>query len=250
MLLGFNLSDLFMFPMEDGEARKHFLIGCLIYLAGFFIPILPWLVTAGYSAIIIRQVLNGQKPHLVPWDNWEILLKDGARLFGIGLVYSLPLLILMILFFAIFFAFPFFSLSLHDGNNQGLGMLSILFILFTMGAFILIFPLSLAIGLVVPVAEVHAIAKDDFMAGFRVKEWWPIFKENWVGFVVVLAIMYALIMVMSFVMQILLMTFILICVLPIFMAAISMYYSVIQFAMFAQAYKDGQNKLNSDTVPT
>ena len=74
--------------------------------------------------------------------------------------------------------------------------------------------------------------------------------KNWVGFVVVLAIMYALIMVMSFVMQILLMTFILICVLPIFMAAISMYYSVIQFAMFAQAYKDGQNKLNLDTVPT
>src|SRR5262245_17443241 len=121
MLFGYNLNDLVVFPLEDSEARKRFLVGCLIYLAGFFIPILPWLITSGYNAIIIRQVLNGEKPHLVPWDNWEELLKDGARLFGIGLVYSIPLLILLINLFLMFFAFPLFAISIQDSNNQGLG---------------------------------------------------------------------------------------------------------------------------------
>ena len=59
MLFGFNLNDLFIFPIRDQEARKHFLVGCLLYLAGFIIPIVPWLIVAGYNAILIRQVLNG-----------------------------------------------------------------------------------------------------------------------------------------------------------------------------------------------
>ena len=244
MLFGFSLNDLMVFPIEDSEARKHFLVGCLIYLAGFFIPILPWLITSGYSAIIIRQVLNGEKPHLIPWDNWEGLLKDGARLFGIGLVYSLPLLILIITLFLMFFAFPLFSISIQESNDQGLGVLSVIFVLLSTGLSILIFPLSIAIGLIVPVAEIHAVAKDDFTAGFRVSEWWPIFKKNWGGFVVALAIGYAIFLVMSFAMQILFFTIILICIFPLFMAAISMYYGVVQFAMFAQAYKKGNDKLN------
>ena len=250
MLFGFNLNDLVVFPLEDSEARKHFFVGCLIYLAGFFIPILPWLITSGYSVIIIRQVLNGEKPHLVPWDNWEVLFKDGARLFGIGLVYSIPFLILIFTLFMMFFAFPFFAISIRDSHDQGLGIVSIFYVLLSIGITILIFPLSLAMGLVIPVAEVHTIAKDDFTAGFRVKEWWPIFKKNWGGFVVAFAIGYALFIVMTFAMQILFFTVILICVFPIFIAAISMYYGVVQFAMFAQAYKDGKDKLSRESAVT
>lgn len=248
MLFGFDLNHLLLFPIKDNEARKYFLVGCLLYLAGFFIPILPWLVTYGYSALIVRQVLNGEQPHMVPWDNWEILLKDGARLLGIGLVYSLPLLLLMLIFFLVLFAFPFFSISLQDGNSQGPGVASILFILVTTGSFILVFPLSLAIGLIVPVAEVHAVAKDDFMAGLNVREWWPIFKQNWGGFVVAMAILYGVSMVMTFAMQFLMITIILICVLPLFMAIYLMYYIVIQFALFASAYKEGEEKMKLEVA--
>jgi hypothetical protein len=51
---------------------------------------------------------------------------------------------------------------------------------------------------------------------------------------------------MTFAMQILFFTIILICVFPIFVSAISMYYGVVQFAMFAQAYKDGKDKLSME----
>lgn len=248
MLFGFNLNDLFIFPFQDQEARKHFLIGCLIYLAGFFIPIIPWLIVAGYNTILIRQVLNGEKPHLVKWENWEALLKDGARLIGVRLIYSSPLLILLAAIFVLSFVFPFFSVLIQNSDNQSMGAMYLVWVLLLMGTSLVIMPLSLAIGLIVPAAEIHMIAKDDFSAGFQVKEWWLIFKKNWGGFVVALAIVYAVAMVMSFAMQILFITFVLICLLPLFIAVISVYSAVIQYVAYAKAYKDGQDKLSLDAI--
>ena len=248
MLFGFNLNDLFIFPFQDQEARKHFLIGCLIYLAGFFIPIIPWLIVAGYNTILIRQVLNGEKPHLVKWENWEALLKDGARLIGVRLIYSSPLLILLAAIFVLSFVFPFFSVLIQNSDNQSMGAMYLVWVLLLMGTSLVIMPLSLAIGLIVPAAEIHMIAKDDFSAGFQVKEWWLIFKNNWGGFVVALAIVYAVAMVMSFAMQILFITFVLICLLPLFIAVISVYSAVIQYVAYAKAYKDGQDKLSLDAI--
>jgi hypothetical protein len=250
MLFGFDLNQLFVFPFQDSEARKHFLIGCLIYLAGFFIPILPWIVVVGYCAILMRQVLNGEKPHLVPWGNWETLLKDGAKLFGIRLIYGSPLLILMIPFFLMFLAFPFFPILAQNSNSQDIGMATFILMLINMGAFLIIMPLSLVIGLIAPAAELHVVAKDDFAAGFQVKEWWPIFKKNWGGFVVALAIMYGIVMVMSIVMQVMFFTIVLACLFPLFLPVVSMYSAVVQYVAFAQAYKDGRDKLDIAVVPT
>ena len=126
-------------------------------------------------------------------------------------------------------------------------MYFIVILLFT-GIFLLVMPLSIAVGLLVPAVEVHMIAKDDFSAGFQSKEWWLIFKKNWGGFVVALAILYGLLMVMSFAMQILFMTLVLICLLPFLMAVIAMYSAVIQYVAYAKAYKDGQYKLSMDAI--
>src|SRR5574339_251003 len=175
MLFGFDLHELFLFPIRDQEARKHFLIGCLVILAGFFIPIVPWLLVTGYNAILIRQVLQGEKPHMVPWQSCEALLKDGLRLYGILLIYSSPLLILLVPFFLMFFALPFLAVLLENGESSGGGWISFFSVLASSGAFLLVMPLSLVLGLIVPAAELHVVASDDFMAGFQGKEWWAIF---------------------------------------------------------------------------
>lgn len=246
MLSGLNLNHLLIFPVQDQEARKHFLIGCLVYLAGFIIPILPWILATGYIAILIRQVLNGEKPHLVPWENWEAMLKDGARLFGVRLIYASPLLILFFLFILASFALPLFAGLVQSDSNPNFGMVPLLFPLVLGGASLLIMPLSLAIGLIVPAAEIHVIAQDSFQAGFQVKEWWPIFKKNWGGFVIALAILYGISMVMSIAMQIMIFTIVLLCLFPLFLPVISMYSAVVQYAAFTQAYKDGRDKLAAD----
>ena len=246
MLFGFDLNHLFTFPFRDQEARKYFLIGCLLCLASFVIPILPWLVVSGYGAILIRQVLQEEKPHLVPWDNWEPLLKDGARLFGIRLIYASPLILLMLPIFLLSFVFPLFPAFAQNGNSHNLGTFFLVYILAMSGLFILIMPLSLAVGLIVPAAEIHVIARDDFSAGFQIREWWAIFKKNWGGFVVALAILYAVMMVMSFAMQIMMFTIVLMCLLPFFLPAVTMYYTIVQYVAFAQAYKEGEDKLALD----
>ena len=248
MLFGFNLNDLFIFPIRDQEARKHFLVGCLLYLAGFIIPIVPWLIVAGYNAILIRQVLNGEQPHLVKWKDWEALLKDGARVAGIRLIFMGPLLILFGGMMILFLVFPLSASLFENGDSQVFGTLYVILMMIFTASMVLVMPLSLAIGLLAPAAEIHMLAKDDFSAGFQFREWWPIFKQNWGGFVVALAILYGISMVTSFAMQILLMTFILICLLPFFLAAISMYSGVIQYVAYAKAYKDGQEKLALSTT--
>jgi hypothetical protein len=139
-----------------------------------------------------------------------------------------------------------FAIFIQNGDSQHWTTYFI-FILLITGISLLILPLSLAVGLVVPAAEVHVIAKDDFTAGLRVKEGWTIFKKNWGGFVVGLAIVYALMMVMSFAMQIMFMTLVLICLLPLFLPAISLYSMIVQYVAFAQAYRDGRDRASSDT---
>ena len=247
MLFGFDLNHLFLFPFQDRDARKHFLIGCLIYLAGFVIPILPWLVVTGYNATLIRQVLNGEKPHLVAWENWETLLKDGARLLGIRLVYSIPLFILMAPLFLMFFAMSLISVLAQTSDGQSVELAFFFLALVFIGGGLLMLPVSLIIALIVPAAETHAVANDDFSAGFRVQDWWPIFKKNWGGFVVALAILYALIMVMSVVRQFMFFTIVLMCLFPIVISVLSMYMGVVQYVTFAQAYKDGKDSLRRDT---
>ena len=250
MLYGFNLSDLLIFPFRDSESRKYFFLGCLIYLASFFVPILPWLIASGYSAALIRQVLNGEEPHLVPWDHWEVMLKDGARLVGIRLIYSSPLLLLFVPLILFSFAFALYPVFTHNGDSQSLGTAYLIFILVMTGLSILIMPLSLAIGLLVPAAEVHVIAKDDFSAGFQFREWWAIFKQNWGGFVVALGILYAVMMIVGMAMQFLFLTIVLICLLPLLMPALSMYLTVVQYVAFTQAYKDGRDRTSVEPAAT
>jgi hypothetical protein len=55
-------------------------------------------------------------------------------------------------------------------------------------------------------------------------------------------------MVMSFAMQIIFVTVVLICLLPLVMPAISMYSAVIQYVAYAKAYKDGRDKLAVDGI--
>jgi hypothetical protein len=44
MILGIDLNQIFTFPFKGAEARKHFFIGCLVSLAAFIIPVLPFFV--------------------------------------------------------------------------------------------------------------------------------------------------------------------------------------------------------------
>lgn len=236
----FNIEQVLFFPVRGSESRKNFLIGILIYFAGFIIPILPMILVTGYIARIMRQVFNGEEPHMPAWDDWESMLRDGAYIYGVRIIYMLPLFIL----FAPLFIGGMFLPFLMDSSNDPNGFIIFLpFLLFGM-MMLIIFPLSLALGIIVPAAEAHTISKTEFAAGFRVREWWPIFRANLGGFIIAYLIALIASIGLSLVVQVAMMTIILICILPLILPAITLYSTLVMYAAFAQAYSDGKSKIS------
>jgi hypothetical protein len=246
MLANFDLNHLLMFPLKEEEARKQFLIGALVYLASFIIPIIPMLCATGYMMRIMRQVLNGERPRMVEWDDWGGMLTDGARLFGVRLVFMLPVFLLLCPLMGLSIALPF----IMENAGQNADWIAIVFPLIFGVFFLLFIPLSLVIGVILPVAEVHVTDKGEFAAGFRFREWWGIFQANWSGFLLALAIAYAVNFALTLIVQLAMLTLVLICLLPFIIPAIAMYMSLVMYTAFAQAYKAGKEKLQTELVAT
>jgi hypothetical protein len=240
MLNNFNIEQILVFPFKETESRKNFLIGSLVYLASFIIPIVPLILVMGYAARIMRQVFNGETLSLPAWDDWESMLKDGLLLFGVRLVYMIPVFILMAPLFIASMSMPFLLESNHAASEQ---IVFIPFLIFGI-TMLLIFPLSLALGIILPAAESHVIQHGDFAAGFRFREWWAIFRSNLGGFIIAYLIAMVTAFVLTFIVQIAMITIVLICLLPLVMPAISLYITLVMYAAYAQAYKDGKDRLS------
>ncbi len=240
MLSGFNLNEIFMFPLKDQEARKHLLIGALVSIAAFVIPIVPYLVLFGYTVRLVKQVFNNEPLRMVPWDDWGEMFKDGAKMFGVRFIYSIPIMIFALPIMIASFAMPF----MMDKTDSPDAMFAVLMVIM-FGSFCLIFPLSILVAIFIPAAEMHMVDKDDFAAAFRVKEWLPIFRANLGGFVVAFVIYFVASMIMSLVMQMLMVTIILACLLPLLLPVMTIYLVLIMYVTIAQAYKDGKAKVEA-----
>jgi hypothetical protein len=236
MLLGLDLNHLLTFPFKDSQTRKNFAIGALLLFASTIVPILPYLPVLGYVMKIMRQVLAGQQPSMPEWDNWETLFKDGLKLFGVRFIYVLPLLLVMLPVFLLFLIAPILGASTE---NEALFVLPIFIFVLSM---MCLTPLFILAGLLIPAAEAHVVTQNEFSAGFRIREWWQIFRANIVGFLLAYLFIYVISMLITFAFQILIFTVILLCLLPIITPLLSMYIVLIQYSLIAGAYREGTLK--------
>lgn len=240
MFFGFDLKDLFMFPIRDAEARKHLLIGGLIALAAFFIPVIPYLILLGYAVQIARQIMRGESPHMIPFEDWGGMLKDGLKLFGIRMIYSIPIFIIAIPMMLAGIIVPFIAEGMNSGDVE---TFLAIFSVIMMAGVCLIIPLSLPLIVIIPAAEMYAVDKDEFSAAFRFKEWWSILRANLGGFIAAFGIYYVASMVLALAIQILAATIILSCLLIVLLPAMTIYLTLIMYATIAAAYRDGKTKL-------
>jgi len=240
MFFGYDLKEIFTFPFKDAEARQYLLIGGLISIAAFFIPILPYFVLFGYAAIIARQALNGEAPHMVPWEDWGGMFKDGAKLFGIRVIFALPIIILAMPLIIGSVAMPFMAQSLD--SNSADAFITI-FSVIMMGTMCIVIPISIPLVVIIPVAEMHNLDKNDFAAAFRFKEWWPILRANLGGFIAAFGIYYIASMVLVVVTQIIAATLIFACLMFIIIPAMTIYLTLIMYVTSAIAYRNGKDKL-------
>ncbi|MAT41555.1 MAG: hypothetical protein CL609_04370 [Anaerolineaceae bacterium] len=239
-----KLSQLLTYPFKAEDANKKILIGSLFVLAGFIIPIIPFFFVLGYATKISKRITSGDGKLTLPeWKDWDILFKDGARLFGIYLVYSLPAIIVFGVGFILYFG-SIIPVTINE--SSGLAVVSILFgmsaLFLSIGVGLL---LSLVESIFLPSAIMHAIQKESFAAGFQIKQWWTIFRNNLAGFVVAFIFMFGLTYLLYFAVVISIYTFILAIISPFLSAFLGFYLVLIIFPLMAQAYYEGNDHLET-----
>jgi hypothetical protein len=251
-----DLKELLGYPFKDVNWKNKFLIGSLVVLASFVIPFVPFLALYGYMMQIMRRIIiEGGEPFLPEWDDWGSLITDGLKLLGAISVFMLPIFLVMaagyILFLGMMVATGVFARAVDQGDDAAGAMVSLMPLaggLILMVLFVLVMLFALAVGIIMPVVMGHVAATNNFGAAFRWREWWPIFRANSSGFLMADVVIFALSFGLSSVLSLLYLTIIFCCLIPIIIAPITVYTSVIQSAIFAQAYREGVYKLNNSVV--
>jgi hypothetical protein len=85
-----NLAKAFQYPFEDKEWPTKVGLGALITI----VPILNFAIL-GYTLEIMRRVEKNDPQPLPGWDDLGKKLLDGLMLFLVGLVYALPVILLV-----------------------------------------------------------------------------------------------------------------------------------------------------------
>lgn len=250
-----GLQEMFAFPFHDPRWKNKLLIAGLLNLASLVIPIVPGLFFYGYCARIMRRItVQDGEPFLPEWDDWGQMLAEGWRLFAVGLVYSLPSLLLMLLGFALYVGLTWVPLVMAETAPSSPEW--IVAPLAAMGAGMVIFGLATIVSLItlaiLPAPLNHALVAREFRAAFRPREWWPIFRANLGGFLLSFAILMGVNFVLSFAAQILYMTIVLCCLVPFALVLAATYLVVVASALFAQAYRTGAQNLAAvqDPLPS
>jgi hypothetical protein len=241
-----NIGELLTFPFATAEARKNFLIGCLAMFAGYFIPLLPYIIVYGYVAKIVRKVAEGEAPSMPAWDDFNEMLTDGLRLYGVKLVFSLPVILILFAGMGTYIAGTMVAVFSEDPSIINVLLPILLLVLGTTMCLTII--LGMAISFAAYPAAIHAVVKRNFSAGFRFREWWPILRVNVGGFLLAILIAFAISFLYSIGVQILMFTIILLCLLPVLMTFIMFYIILVPELLAAQAYHDGQMKLSAETA--
>ncbi|MDR3573401.1 MAG: DUF4013 domain-containing protein [Anaerolineaceae bacterium] len=244
-----SLKTLLSFPFQGSKWQNKFLIGSLFTIGGFFIPIIPLLFVAGYGLQIMRQTIQGDQLELPEWNDWGKLALDGIRMMGIGFLFLLPGMLVMlggyVLYFTSSFAIPLMTAFNQDSSGPSAAFP--LFILLAMGIFFLSMLVGFLLyalgGIPLPAATAHFVAKDQFAAAFRVREWWPMLRANKLGYLIAFVVVFGLFGILYFGITIAYLSIILCVFIPLLAAPISFYLALISAALFGQTYRESQELL-------
>lgn len=244
-----SIRKVFTFPFTDPRWVNKLLIGVGILFSGFIIPVLPGLIAYGYIYQIMRQVIvHGEEPSLPEWRDWGKMLGDGFRLFGISLIYSLPVIVLYTAGIIVY-VLMIFGVTWMEGSSVESGVIPFA-MLIIMGFFFVVIMLvtafSLVLSFVLPMAWCQAVAKDSFKGGFEIADYWKVFKANKGGFFLGITIMYGLFGLLMMVYYVLYMSIVLWCLIPFILLIGGMLTGLYSLVLWASFYREGMNRLSKE----
>lgn len=162
----FDFVKPFAFTFEDPRWINKVLIGGLFYLLAFLIVGIFFIF--GYLARLARNVIAGVAHPLPEWDDLGEYFAEGLRLFGVVLLWMLPV-------FALVAVFIIPSIVASQMDNEALRNISGCM---TGAMWCLVFPLSLAVTIFLPAALLFTVVERRFGAAFEFGRIWAFIKAN------------------------------------------------------------------------
>lgn len=152
----------FGFVFQEMEWWKKVLIAAALLI----IPVIGWLIVAGWTIEITRRVIRRSAPYLPGWDNFGKYLVDGLLFMAISIIYSLPIILFNIVF-------QFAAIFLDNSGQMGEGgmdalTIAVIAVLVCIGCVFIIYNLVISFG--IPAAYANFAAKGRFGAAFNFRE--------------------------------------------------------------------------------
>jgi hypothetical protein len=246
------IQALFELPFRDRNWQQKFLIGAAIAFASFIVPIVPLLFVAGFAHAFMRQVILEEEPHLPDWSQAGSYLLGGLKIWLVGIVYGLPVILLILAGYAAFFVPTFSMVLIADYESTfppALILLQMIGWAAGMGLFGVAMLFSLVAGVFAPVSIAHMAAKDELAAAFRVRQWWPVLRANLGGFALAYTIVLGAAMMLWLVYGVLYLSIVLCVLIPFALSAMTYLTTVWSAGMTAQAYRRGVEQLANKETP-
>ena len=185
-----DINKALTFVTRDDRWITKLLIGGVLVLLSFLI--IPILFVQGYLVHIVRNVMDGAEEPLPEWEQWGKLLKDGFNLLIAGLVYTLPVWLLMCCSFIFFI-----PAAVTEGGvaeiMAGIGVISMMLMS------CLFFLFIIAFALIQPAITIQYAREDSLSACLRFSEVLGITRDNIADIVIAVAIVLGLGFVLSLV---------------------------------------------------
>jgi hypothetical protein len=242
-----TLHKMLTFPFDDPRWAPKLLIGWALVSASVIVPIVPLFFLYGYIYQIMRHIiLDRGQPYLPEWRDWSRLFRDGLRLGGAAMLANVPPALIALAGFLLVYIPAMFASGLLGGDvrpapeNEFAVLLSAAAGLGLIG---LAFLFALALQVLLPPALCHIARTGEFSAGLRLPEWWPIFKANLGGFLLVYLITFALYILATLLASVLYLSVVLICLSPLISGGLAGFYLLISHTWHARAYRDGMDLL-------
>jgi hypothetical protein len=247
-----QLKPFFTFPFQDTQARGRFAIGTALLLGGFVVPILPGLLVYGYALRILRSTAEGEPPSMPPWDDWSTLLSLGFRGGIVGLLFTLPAMLVFFLGFAAYFGafllIPFLSDARANGGDAAFAV--VLLAMATMFFSMAVGSALLFLGTIpLPAAVTHFVVKDQIGAAFRIREWWPTLLSNGLGYFISFVLVAGILGITYWAFFAVYYTVVLVCLAFFIMLPISLYTMLLGASLFGDAYREGAAMAQKPSLP-
>lgn len=172
----FDFGRPFTYVFDDPRWLNKVLIGGLFYMAALLL--VGIFFVGGYLARVVRNIVAGVETPLPEWDDIGGYFSEGLRLFAVGIVYALPL---MLVYGVMVGGGALLGASGSEGMRQvSAGMMSC--------GGCLALPLGLVLYIFLPAAMLFTIVDQRFGAAFEFGRIWSFIRANAVNYLLAIVV--------------------------------------------------------------